>query len=258
MPSVRTLTVAGGGGGGGSQGGGGGAGGMQDTNKDIDNFHAYNIQVGSGGSPNTSGQNSWIKKIEDSSVLIESIGGGYGGQHYSGGDGQDGGDGGSGGGGGGANTGDSEGFGGSGTSGQGNDGASGKESNSLGAPNDADPVGGGGGGAGSAGQIGGDHDGGDGGDGLASDITGTSVTYAAGAGGDPNSSNGTGHGNPGSGGALDQDGYDGIVIIRYNPDDFTHAWTGGTITEVDGDKVHTFTSDGTLEPVLSGAGSFML
>jgi hypothetical protein len=80
------------------------------------------------------------------------------------------------------------------------------------------------------------------------------VTYAKGGAGEEGNIAGTD--GLGNGGDQALDGGDGIVIIRYNPEDFVHAFTGGTITEVGGDVVHTFTSDDTFKPVLSGTGFF--
>jgi hypothetical protein len=133
---------------------------------------------------------------------------------------------------------------------QGNDGGYGGSSGN----------GGGGGGADGSGQDG--FDGGNGGNGASSNITGSSVTYAGG-GASEGQSSGSGSDNPGGGGdASDQQGgesgEDGLVVIRYNPDNFIHEWTGGDNEyEVNGDKVIEFTSDGTLEPELTG-GFFAL
>lgn len=257
MLDIRALVIAGGGGGGqdGAAGGGGAGGMLDDDTLQLELGKSYEIKVGLGGAVNNNGQNSYIKEKSTLATVLETIGGGRGGSNPGGGDGGNGGNGGSGGGGEGCGNGYDPGSGGSSTAGQGNNGASGREGNSLGPPNDRDAVGGGGGGAGSAGQQGGDHDGGDGGNGLASDITGVSVTYAAGGagGGDPDGNNGTGYANPGSGGQQGVAGKDGIVIVRYNPNDVFYTYTGGTITTDGGDIIHTFTEDGELKPVLTGA-----
>jgi len=122
-------------------------------------------------------------------------------------------------------------------------------------------TGGGGGGAGGSGQDG--ASGGNGGNGASSNITGSSVTYAGG-GASEGQSSGSGSDNPGGGGnattsSSGEDGEDGLVVFRYNPDNFVHAFKGGdNVYEDGGDKVHEFTSDGTLEPVLSGTAFFAL
>ncbi len=116
----------------------------------------------------------------------------------------------------------------------------------------------GGGGAGAGGSGGGTH-GTDGGIGVSNSISGSSIAYGGGGcGHGENSGNGTavagGAGlvaataNRGGGGAATDvasfDGGDGVVIIRY--DSSIGLGTGGTITTVSSDTVHTFTSSGTF------------
>jgi hypothetical protein len=109
--------------------------------------------------------------------------------------------------------------------------------------------GGGGGGAGGAGggQLGA---GGPGGVGRQSDITGSNVYYAGGGGGGglslggtpgPNGSPGAGvygRGGQGYGGS----GLAGVVIFRYAYP--VQAGSGGTVTQLGGEWIHTFTASG--------------
>lgn len=94
-----------------------------------------------------------------------------------------------------------------------------------------------------------------GGAGKANDISGGSVTYAAGGrsgtggagtAGGANTGNG-GNGNSGAG-AVGGAGGSGVVIIRYVTADFGTC-TGGTITTSGADTIHTFTSSGTFTVV---------
>lgn len=177
---------------------------------------------------------------------IFSIGGGNGGVGE-GGTGKPGGSGG-----GGAGDRDDSGSGGTRVSGQGFAGGGGAGGNgaSGGTPSRPDR-GGGGGGANQAGGSGGDS--GYGGQGKLSDITGTSVRYAGGGRGTPNGANGDGQANAGGGGdaqATDKSGKDGTLIVRYTRADVPHTFTGGTITDIGGDRIHTFTSNGKLTPFL--------
>jgi hypothetical protein len=240
--SALALVVAGGGGGAsGGAAGGGGAGGVRfiiiNTAPGI-----YNILVGSGGVGNNQGQSSSFGDII-------SAGGGKGNS----------GAGGSGGGGGASNT-----------SGSGNTPAvippqgfdGGKGSDAFG----------GGGGGGGAGQKGLDDNGvrrgGNGGAGLAFSISGVTTYYGGGGGAAgyyqsavPGGDGGIGGGGSGSksntpgqpgqantggggGGSQSQgpgNGGSGIVIIRYPGIPIA---TGGTITSVGGDTIHTFTATG--------------
>ena len=187
---------------------------------------------------------------------VISIGGGAGGRSDGFGDwdeAENGKQGGSGGGGGAARN--QDGSGGAGISGQGYAGGGGYGGNPASGGTPARPDrGGGGGGAGGVGQVSYDADGGVG---KASDITGTSVFYAGGGGG-YSGVGGNGQANPGGGGNSGEDGKSGIIIIRYNPADLTHTYTGGTITEDGGEKIHTFTSSGTLTPFLPPIGAITL
>ena len=102
---------------------------------------------------------------------------------------------------------------------------------------------------------------GGGGGGAVGTTTGGSGLNAgsAGGGGSPNSQTNTPGGNAGAntggggGGGSHYnsnnkggDGGSGIVVVRYAGD---AVFTGGTITTVDGDTVHKFTSSGTLTPL---------
>lgn len=221
-PPIDYLVAAGGGGGGntvpGSSGigGGGGAGGLLTGRLDLARG-SYAITVGAGGTvPNNGGDSS----IGD---LVEATGGGHGGTPI-----QNGADGGSGGGG--SNGGGT--LGGSGIPGQGFDAGDGAAS-----------------GAG----AGGTSSGGTPGIGVASSISGSSVTYCKGGpwgqSGTPPSEKGSGGGGSFGGGGIvgnwvaGTPGIDGIVIIRYRGG---QRATGGTVTTVGGDTVHTFTSSGTF------------
>ena len=149
----------------------------------------------------------------------------------------------------------------SGTAGQGNSGGKGRWiSNSPGNGN-----GGGGGGSSSAGARGQDRNRGTlggGGAGTSNDISGNSVTYAAGGDGGPGGPNGTftatnetgNTGNGGNGGTnrIGGNGAKGIVIIRYlgNP-----IATGGTITQNGGYTIHSFTEVGNSSFTISAGGT---
>jgi hypothetical protein len=102
----------------------------------------------------------------------------------------------------------------------------------------------------------------DGGDGEFSDITGTNLIYAGGGAGEGGgSSPGAGHDRPGGGGTMAggvTSGQNGILIFRYTLADVTHSYTGGVITNVGGDRIHTFTSNGKLSPLVPSVGAFML
>ncbi len=178
--SIEALVVAGGGPGGYRRGGGGGAGGLiHDTALAVAGGSTYTVTVGAGGVASesataygTSGGASSIALGQ--TVLVETVGGGAGGNadnaSY-----RPGAAGGSGGGGGGiAGT-----VGGAGTAGQGNAGGQGNANNN-------NSVAGGGGGAGRAGGSGsGDSppSAGSGGQGYRCAITGSDVWYAGGGGG---------------------------------------------------------------------------
>jgi len=205
---VDYLVIAGGGGGGGTSsnigGGGGGAGGYRtsfgtgnisgalsavETAFEAELNTEYTITVGAGGANNAGGSSSVFG-------TITSTGGGAG-AFYSDNNGNNGGSGGGG-------TGTGAGgitSGGTGTANQGFDGGDGRHLSGQ------YVLGGGGGGAGAAG---GDYTNaspvensvaGVGGDGIASSITGTSVTRAAGGGGGSHSKGSNGDGGSGGGGA---------------------------------------------------------
>jgi hypothetical protein len=272
LTQIQVLVVAGGGSGG-STGAGGGAGGLvYNSAFAVTPGTSYTATVGAGGVapifPSSVTGSSGGNSIFGS---ITAIGGGGGRYH---GDASAGGSGGSGGGAA-VITAGNPGAGGAGTAGQGYPGGNGYL--------DAGWVGahGGGGGAGGPGAAGGNTQGcGQGGPGLAYDISGTLTYYAGGGGGGevngavvgkggiggggngffdsagtpgtPNTGGGGGGGGFGSpppfpsyytdGGA----GGSGVVIVRYAQ---PVRASGGTITLVGNDVVHTFTS---------GTGSFIV
>ena len=198
LSSIEALVVAGGGPGGYRRGGGGGAGGLvHDTALPVTGGSTYTVTVGAGGVASesataygTSGGASSISLGQ--TVLVETAGGGAGGNAdnatY-----RPGAAGGSGGGGSGSGN-----AGGAGTAGQGNAGGRG---NSY---NNSINVAGGGGGAGRAGGGGsGDSppSGGSGGQGYRCAITGSDVWYAGGGGGGgAQSGSASNLGSPGGGG----------------------------------------------------------
>jgi Concanavalin A-like lectin/glucanases superfamily len=121
-------------------------------------------------------------------------------------------------------------------------------------------AGGGGGGAGGAGADGyytsnlsPNYFAGTGGAGLANSISGSSVTYAGGGGGGQGNAGGASGAGPGGGGGgargiggfTGAAGNTGIVIITYSG---PQAATGGTVTTVGANTVHTFTANGTFIP----------
>ncbi len=262
--TANVLVVAGGGAGGVLGGGGGGGGVVYTPNLSLTG--SYNVIVGFGGqtifNSNVTGGNGGDSIFGN----ITALGGGGGGSQNHG----NGAAGGSGGGGGGATGGDISG--GAGTVGQGNDGGTGSTTLACG----------GGGGANALGAATVGVNGGNGGNGIANSISGGSVTYGGGGGGggrgDVAGAGGTGGtggggngdaggttgtstpGTDGLGGGGGGSGYDGtgprfgfgneqnggkgVVIISYAG--ATKA-SGGTITSVGGNTIHTFTSDGTFE-----------
>jgi hypothetical protein len=265
---VEVLVVAGGGAGGGRHAGGGGGGGViYVTSYPVTPGTNITVTVGNGGlaggygSRGGNGQNSLFGSLT-------AIGGGGGGGYADGAATVIGASGGSGGGGAGAaGLPGGNGSGGAGTPGQGNRG---------GDPWASGWPGGGGGGAGQPGQSprNGLY-GGRGGDGLLYSISGFPRYYAGGGGGAGESNvdlNGglgglggggraTGAYNPsqgqpgeantggGGGGSRDQAGAvggSGVVIVRYPG---PQKATGGTITQVGGYTIHTFTSSGTFTPL---------
>jgi hypothetical protein len=270
--TANFLVVAGGGGA--SSYGGGGAGGYRtsagtsgggasaESTLTIDTNSIYVVTVGGGGvggsdADGTAGSNS-------SFLSITSTGGGFGGNGNVG----NGGAGGSGGGGGWGPASGGSSTGGSGTANQGFNGGTGQ--------NDviSYSAGGGGGGASAAGTNAGFQAGGIGGNGVSSSITGSAVTRAGGGGGRSNvgtsGAGGSGGGgqaytsgtiggsgtvNTGSGGGGGQAasggggaGGSGVVIISYPGS--TAQMSGGTVTIVGGNVIHTFTSSGFLSPIV--------
>jgi hypothetical protein len=246
------LVIGGGGSGGGQLGisGGGGAGGFVYTFFTL-NPGTYTINVGAGGNQVTSGNgnNGQSSSLADIIAYGGGAGGGY--VNYPGFDGA------SGGGGGASNTGTVILAGSAIYGSQGNNGGTG----GIGT------IAGGGGGAGAPGQSSvGLSKGGDGGAGLASSISGVVTYYAGGGGGSGfggiGGTGGVGGGvngsggnpppaTPNTGGGGGGGGYNtsikggaggsGIVIIRYTG---LPIATGGTITSVGGDTIHTFTATG--------------
>lgn len=204
--TVEYLIVAGGGGGATDSdvGGGGGAGGLITGSLTIAP-QSFSIVVGAGGTggtnlytPGIGGGSNGSQGGTSSSFGLTAIGGGYGGTRNN-----NGGSGGSGGGGGDGAT-----SGGAGTSGQGNAGGNGGGAGfNQNGGNDQ----GAGGGKGSAAVVWTP------GAGLASSISGSSVTYAAGGRGLGPTTAAANTGNGGRGGTttVDTTGGSGIVIIRY-------------------------------------------
>lgn len=277
LSEVEVLVVAGGGGGGANHAGGGGAGGLvYNSSYAVTPGTSITVTVGLGGSKSTSytstaagdGQNSVFG-------AISAIGGGGGGNRRDSGTaglefGRSGGSGGGGGGQGSDNVPTSTG--GNGTAGQGFAGGTGSFH-----------CGGGGGGAGGLGQTTNGSDGnssassfpGDGGPGLSFNISGSPQYYAGGGGGGgfingpfagtggsgvggngqingtqrvnaiANTGSGGGGAN-GGGSANGGDGSAGVVIVRYPG---PRKATGGTITQVGGHTIHTFTTSGTFTPL---------
>jgi len=204
-----------------------------------------------------------IAIVFEANHLIHSIGGGRGGSDRfdNDGDGERGKFGASGGGGGAAQSNESGGNGGSRVPGQGNVGSSGSRSKGTNPRHDSAM--GGGGGAGGAAIRDGGYNGQPGGIGAYSDISGVNTPYAGGGGGyyggGEDGANGAGQANFGGGGfGNNETGKDGGVVIRYTRADVTHTYVGGTITDVGGDRIHTFTSDGVLAPLLPSVGALML
>ena len=258
--AIQYLTVAGGGGGGYYAGGGGGAGGVLNGLTFVTAGNAYTVTIGTGGPGSTTGVNgtNGVNTVFGSFTATGGGGGAYGNPSAVGSNG---------GSGGGSTTLGATTFG-TGTSGQGFNGGPGTTTSSQG--------GGGGGGAGSAGFSGFDGataygKGGNGGPGLFSLISGSGTYYAGGGGGGnggsfgyggPGGSGGGGNGggagatstvagsaNTGGGGGgggypttPGASGGSGIVIVMYEG---PQRGTGGTITSVAGNTIHTFTSSGT-------------
>jgi hypothetical protein len=240
-PLLFRALIIGGGGAGGSRfgGGGGGAGGFIDSLIPLIST-TYTIQVGEGGiaagfspenQPSTNGLNSSI------SNTVIAYGGGRGG-----------------------NAGIAPGSGGSGGGSYTTVLGLGRLNQGFNGGTGLFAAGGGGGGAAGIGSnTPGIYVGGNGGPGRASDISGVLTYYAGGGGGGRSGIGGIGGGgnganstgqsgsvNTGGGGGASENGGagnggSGIVIIRYPG---TPIATGGTITSVGGDTIHTFTATG--------------
>lgn len=255
VSEIRYLVVGGGGSGGcgrgNSYGGGGGAGGLlQGTMEGVANS-VLTITVGAGGQPNSASVSSVVggnsgspSSIVGGAQSVTALGGGGGGGSKS-----SGGDGGSGGGGGMAGGTTSSVSGGSGTEGQGHAGGTSVK----------DAYAGGGGGASSAGS------GQNAGEGLTLNISGESVTYAAGGRGgsvadcaEGGVAGASGAPNTGSGGGASSNnssagaGGSGIVILRYTVSQGPQEITSATAAK----QTYTGTA---LAPVLTvKAGSTTL
>lgn len=270
-------------------GGGGAGGVLNGSNSEFTGATTYTVVVGAGGAGAASsgrGTNGSNSSITATGFSLLAIGGGAGGGGAVSAT-WDGNAGGSGGGGGGAqpppyNT--STGSGGAATSGQGNGGGGGARMESR---DGGSSTGGGGGGYGTGG-VGSDSPAGMGGNGIQSNITGTLTSYAGGGGGSGHYkahyyvfgsiqsyrggtyysgsdnfgagdgstsyyglSSGTANRGGGGGGRLDTSGAagsggSGIVVLSYPG---SQRFTGGTVTTVGSNTVHTFTSSGSLVPV---------
>lgn len=246
---AELLVVAGGGSGGNAGGvpgptaaGGGGAGGLY-SGSFLFNSGEYNVVVGAGGARQGSldrpGNNGEDSSISGSGIHLVAIGGGGGGA--SGAPGETGLDGGSGGG---------AGWTGTGTT-LGGDGLQPLSGSNHFGNNGGNSTADGGGGGGGAGSTGGLYDGsannGGGGLGLFSSISGTSIQYARGGGGNQSGEtrlNTPGSGGVGNGGSANAAGRNGVVIIRYEGPAL--KMRGGTLTKDGSQFIHTFTSDSTF------------
>ena len=254
---IDLLVIGGGGGGGGGIGGGGGGGGLvYQTNLGVSG--SYNVVVGGGGAGGAQGVNG--SNGGDSSFgTFVAVGGGGGGKN--------------------ATAGLSGGSGGGGWT----TAASGSQGSAGGLGYTGKEYGnGGGGGAGGVGENGTTTRGGTGGSGVSNSITGKAVLYAGGGGGgitsygtpgsggdggggsgansDANAGtgvtagNGTGGtGSGGGGGGFNRansvyssggNGGSGKVLISYPTGNLTA--TGGSITTLGSNTIHTFNSNGTF------------
>ena len=262
--SASYLVVGGGGGAANSGAGGGGAGGFLTGTSTLNPTLSYTVTVGAGGvgvsgGTATNGASSTFNSVTAS-------GGGNGG-----GGGNNGGAGASSGGGG--NSGGTSPS--TSPSGQGNVGGSGGGSSEFGGGG-----GGGAGGTGATGASGGAVPNPSGGAGTASSITGSSVTYAGGGGGGHQNQSGVvpsggagGGGNGatsalsatpgtanfggggGGGGSTGGNGGSGVVIISYVG---SQQFSGGVVTSVGGNTIHTFTTSGTLGPITTLSASYLI
>ncbi len=267
--NVELLVVAGGGGAGSLRGGGGGGGGyISVPSFSVMAGSTTAITVGVGGSPGyqSSGLGVHATNGTNSSFGTTHVAmGGGGGGSYGGGP-QNGYAGGSGGGGANQSSSANTGFGGSGTAGQGFGGGNSR------CGGGGEVSGGGGGGAGGAGSNGSSgacgtcsnrpYNPGNGGNGIQNSISGSAEWYSGGGGGgglggnctsgfNISGNNGLGGGQASFGGGgqckvvsnnfVTESGGPGIVIIKYQGPPVA---TGGTITQVGGYTIHTFTSNG--------------
>ncbi len=275
--NVELLVVGGGGGAGSLRGGGGGAGGyIAVPSFTVSGGSAIPITVGVGGAPGYDNAGTGVHALSGTNSSFGSthvaIGGGGGGSY--GGGPQNGYNGGSGGGGANQSSSANTGFGGTGTAGQGFNGGNSR------CGGGGEVSGGGGGGAGGAGTNGTSsscggcnarpYTPGNGGNGIQNSITGSPVWYAGGGGGgglganpipgnctsgaqNIHGTNGLGGGQASFGGGgqckvvsgnfSTESGGPGIVVVKYAG---SPVATGGTITQVGGFTIHTFTSNGTF------------
>ena len=276
------LVVAGGGSGGknnpsgGSAAGGGAGEVIYGTTLALNATLSYVVTVGAGGPTTTTNNTSGTNGNNSSfASTVIAIGGGGGGAYNSTFNGRSGG---SGGGGcyytpgtGGAST--------TGTLGGGT-----HYGNAGGTGASGDNGSGGGGGASAAGGNGSGNTAGVGGNGQAFSITGSSVTYGGGGGGgnyastggaggsggggagSVNAANATpgtanlGGGGGGGGDAGGASGYggqggSGVVIISYAG---AQQFSGGIVTSVGGNTIHTFTTSGTLGPITTLSASYLI
>ena len=252
---VEYLVVAGGGGGAGA---GGGAGGLLTGIVTVATGASYTVTIGGGGAGGVTSGSTAVSGVSSVFGSISTTGGGAG--AWSANNGTAGGSGGGGGisGSGSANTG------GQGVSGQGNAGGTNFVQSGVGPS-------GGGGGAGTVGLNAVSSVAGNGGAGIASNISGTVVTYAGGgggglvtgtagsggvggggAGGTTTATSGGGNTGGGGGGAYGASGNgggaggSGIVVVRYPGN--VQFYTGGTVNYNNGYIIHIFTASGTLAP----------
>ena len=116
-------------------------------------------------------------------------------------------------------------------------------------------AGGGGGGFAGPGSGNSGTSGGYGGNGVYNDISGSMLPYSGGGGGGASGGaqglrvstyGGGGYGANNSGGTSGGNGQNGIVIVRYTSP--VQRGTGGVVTTIGGDYIHTFTSYGTFTP----------
>jgi hypothetical protein len=269
--NVELLVVGGGGGAGSLRGGGGGGGGyISVPSFNVAAGSSVAITVGVGGAKGYDNAGTGVHATSGTNSSFGSahiaIGGGGGGSY--GGGPQNGYAGGSGGGGANQSSSANTGFGGTATAGQGFAGGNSR------CGGGGEVSGGGGGGAGGPGSNGSSgscgscsnrpYNPGSGGNGIQNSISGTAVWYSGGGGGgglggncssgfNISGANGQGGGQASYGGGgqckvvsgsfQTENGGPGIVIVKYAG---APVATGGTITQVGGYTIHTFTSGGTF------------